>query len=262
MHWAPSTQIKVRGYAAEETRPPTAFLNVKELLYRSPPSPNYGRANTPNQQVLYAGNNTRTVFDEIGAMVGDLVHIVAIRAQGGKTFPCTVVGEYQSIMNSGRSLTRCYDNEKKVAEICFTNQARANELLCIDGFLSEAFRRQTVFDCEYQITAKFAELASHFGPSGVVYESVQSPYALNLALPARLFNANCEAIYTELHRIDDYFGFGAYRSTLVKRTNKILPDGTIDLIGASEIPFHQDIRSGFSVPPDVAGWRVNSSTSI
>ena len=80
------------------------FSNLSDLIYPTPPKPQYGRANLPGGQTLYAAVNKNIVLDEIGAMAGDYVQVIGVRVRSDKTLPIVLIGEYQSVLNSGRSL--------------------------------------------------------------------------------------------------------------------------------------------------------------
>ena len=235
-------------------RTPQGFSNLSELIYPSPAGQHYGRAHVPGAQVLYASANKRIVLDEIGAMAGDYVQVIGLRARSGMSLPFAIVGEYQSVLNSGRPLFAGRGSVEAIQSLFQTDPANVQAMLYVDSFLAEVYRREAARPWEYMITALFAEQVNKT-IGGVLYESVQTVGGMNAAIPALLFDSSCEVLFTELLRVDRYYGFGVYDTTHLNWTNAFLSDGAIDWEGKTSFAFDWSMDGGINISPGTTGWR-------
>lgn len=80
------------------------FENLHDLIYPPADKVTFGRANLPNKPAMYASWNTATAVAEVAAQPGDLIQVIGIRRQRLKPFSSLLIGEMQSVYNSGRWL--------------------------------------------------------------------------------------------------------------------------------------------------------------
>lgn len=205
---------------------PGGFQSLRDMLYPPTPSSTFGRANLPGERTLYASMNRRTALDEIGASAGEYVQMIGLRIKEKQTVPFVVVGEIESILNTGRSITRNSSTEESVNGRQASDSVRINELLFLDSFLAEAFRKQAPRPHDYMLTATFASKAREkFG--GLIYGSVRMVGGLNVAVDAETFDRSFEVVFTDVCRVNRYFGHSVYDLTFVKGTTAFLEDGSI-----------------------------------
>lgn len=241
-------------HRARRCAPGQSFFDLPEMIY--PPSDRtaIGRANLANKPTLYASANQHTAFDEIGASPGDKIQLIAIRPVPGDPLLTFIVGEYQSIFNSGGSLVKSQKLEQFIGFRIRTSSLEAkNEQLFVDGFLAEAFRRDVKRAHDYLTTAVFSQILFERGLS-ITYPSVETPHGINIGIPKSVFDIRCEVIATQVVEITDYFGYGIYRWKQVAVSNDFDANGKVSwsppLSGDAE-------RTG--VEPASPGWRVNGA---
>ena len=125
--------------------------------------------------------------------------------------------------------------------------------LYIDSFFAESFRRRVERPYEYKTTALFAE--KFLAKGGLMYPSVQSSGGFNIALSADAFDAKFEVIFTELLRIDRFYGFGTYEIKVLKRSCDFGSDGTIHWNSSKQPPLRWNLQEGLRTTERFDGWR-------
>ena len=230
------------------------FSNLQQMVYPPADKVGFGRANLPGVPVLYASWNGITALDEIGAEVGDHIQTIALRPVAGLDLPCHIVGEYQSINNSGGSLVNSRKLEQHVNQLVQGNPLRHMTTLYVDSFLAEAFRRRVARPYDYKITAVYAD-NFHKAEGGFMYPSVQTAGGVNIAIPAEVFDAKFEIISTQIVKIDRCFGYGLYTSKMLKSTCDFNADGTIIWNSSKKLPAQWNLQSGLRASEPFVGWR-------
>lgn len=230
------------------------FSNLQQMVYPPADKVGFGRANLPGVPVLYASWNVITALDEIGAEVGDHIQTIALRPVAGVDLPCHIVGEYQSINNSGGSLVNSRELEQHVNQLLQDNPLRHMTTFYVDSFLAEAFRRRVARPYDYKITAVYAD-NFHKAEGGFMYPSVQTAGGVNIAIPAEVFDAKFEIISTQIFKIDRCFGYGLYRSILLKSTCDFNVDGTVIWNSSKQLPAQWNLQTGLRTSEPFVGWR-------
>lgn len=239
--------------------PEQGFDNIQDVLYRRQ-DVEMNRANFPGSSTFYASWNVSTVLEELRVRPGDVVHLVAARVEPPRTLPCYCVGDFSHVMNSGRSLVNDPNIEREVAQARF-NLTR-EEFYCqwyIDAFLASEFKAERKNSYEYAATAAFAEFMAR-GRGGLMYPSVAQAGAINLAVPATVFDEYFEVLHTHVVRIKKVIEFGIYDVEWIRSSCDFAEDGAIRwnsdrrysaFVGST-------LRSEEIPTPDFRGWRVPS----
>ena len=241
-------------YRARKCGDESGFSNLRQMIYPPADKVGFGRANLPGVPVLYASRNEMTALDEIGAEVGDHIQIIALRPVAGVDLPCHIVGEYQSINNSGGSLVNSRQIEQFVNKLQHDNPLRHMKALYVDSFLSEAFRKRVLRPFDYKITAVYAD-KFHKAEGGFMYPSVQTAGGMNIAVPAEDFDAKFEIILTKILKVDRCFGYGLYTSELPKVSCDFNADGTIVWNSSKQLSAQWNLQVGLQVSQSFIGWR-------
>jgi hypothetical protein len=224
------------------------------MIYPENGSPNFGRANLPHFPVLYASWNIRTVLDEVGAEQGDYIQVIALRPIPGIQIPCHIVGEYQSIINSGGSLINSRNLEQYVNNLLGEHDPNWDRILYVDSFLAEAFRQMVKNPLEYKTTAIFSH-RFYMDAGGIMYPSVESPRGINLAVPAEVFDRHFEVLFTDVYYVERFYGYSVYEVTSVKHSSKFATDGEINWGYEKTMNLGWNVHRGLQLESDVAGWR-------
>ena len=241
-------------YRARKCSQESGFSNLLQMIYPPADKIGFNRANLPGVPVLYASWNVMTVLDEIGAEVDDHIQIVALRPVAGVDLPCHIVGEYQSINNSGGWLVNSRELEQLVNKLQHDDPLRHMKALYVDSFLAEAFRRRVLRPYDYKITAVYAD-KFHKAKGGFMYPSVQTAGGMNIAVPAEDFDAKFEIISAQILKIDRCFGYGLYTSKLLKSTCDFNADGTIIWNSSRQSPAQWNLQVGLRTSQPFVGWR-------
>ena len=229
--------------------------SLTQMIYPGSGGEDFGRANFPRSRVLYASWNMRTVFDEIAVQAGHYVQTIALRPIAGLQVPCHIVGEYQSILNSGGSLINSRILEQAVnRQMHDETDERQEANFYIDSYFAESFRRRVEHTYEYKATAAFAEKL-HKANGGLMYPSVQTAGGINIALPATVFDANFEVMSTEVHRIDTCYGYGLNHTSLLRSSCDFESDGTINWSSHKRRPATWNLQEGVRMSASETGWR-------
>jgi RES domain len=230
------------------------FSDLSRLLYPPDGSPDFGRAQYRGSKVLYASWNDHTALEEIGTTVGDLVQIVHCRVRSPLQLTCQVVGELQFFHASGRSQIRA----GPAAEFLHKERReKPYEFLAsvlFDSVLAETFRKPVKRSYEYKVSAAYAEWYYQSG-GGLIYPSVEHLGAMNLAVPANIFDTKFEVLSTSVFRVIDYVGYGIFNLRLERFSSGFHPDGTIDWSKTTPLPYLLNAFGGAVVDPTHVGWR-------
>lgn len=200
-----------------------------------------------------------TAYDEISALPGDYIQTISIRPVAGVEYPCAVVGEYHSILTSGRSLVNSRLTEQRVASEYEPDGTAHLVPQYIDAFLADIFRRAITKPHEYRLSAIVAHLVT--GKNwGLIYPSFHVAHSMNIAVPMGAFNAAFEVISTAVLQIDRALGYGIYEAKLVKASSTFHRDGTIDWEAENTLLASWNLQEGVRTLEDPAGWRVTAPT--
>lgn len=242
-------------YRARICDGPEGWGNVREMLYPPSGSPSYGRASLPGDKVLYAGWNPRVALDEIHAKKGQFVQIITLRVRAPFEFPCAVVGEHQSIFNSGSSI---YNSEKLVKE--FEERfgllgENTEPQVFVDSVIADIFRTQ-IDNPAHHVTSATISAQVFKKEWGLMYSSVRTTHAVNLAVRANEFDTKFEVLNSDILRISDYHGYGLFSFETIRETAEIKLNGDFDWSSTRTMPASVGERRAMIVPSEFVGWRV------
>lgn len=236
------------------------FPSLHRCIYLPGGSPNLSRANLKNRPVLYAAWNVTTAFDEIRALTGDFVQLIGFNVQPGRVAHCVNLGDIQRRQNSGRSLFDDPHGDSRIAYMLKHDPHRYQQCLYIDSVMAELFRRQVEIPSDHFLTATVAD-AFHRGNISVLYPSVQTMHALNIAIPGCVFDDTFQVLLTEVHHINRNFGDGIHHTTRLKQSTRFATDGTIDWSEWTSLNTWIGKHGAQEPAPGTIGWRVQRRPS-
>lgn len=236
---------------------PSGYSSLHEMIYPPSGCPDFGRAQLPGSSVLYASWNAPTALDEVGAQSGSHVQIIRLRPIEGVDIPCHVVGEYQKFHQSGGSLVNSEKLIGSLAQIQDANPTDFVRSVFIDSFISELFRYPAKRSFEYKITAAYSELL-HLGAGGLIYPSVESLGAMNLAVPARVFDTKFEVVDTKVWTVEEAFGYGIYSLSPLRSSCDFDESGVIRWDSKMRRDFSWTPQTGIRERKHIAGWRKSN----
>lgn len=246
-----SHQMWYRARLCETSK---GYSSLHEMIYPSSGSPDFGRAQLPGSSVLYASWNVPTALDEVGAQPGDHVQLISLRPIANIDVPCHVVGEYQRFFSSGRSWIYSEILANEVAQMQATNFNEFMRCVFIDSVISELFRYQVKRPFEYKITAAYSELL-HLAQGGTIYPSVESFGAINIAIPAKVFDLKFEVVNTEVYKIEEAFGYGLYSLSPLRLSCDFQTSGDINWESKMRRDFQWNPQEGLRERQPSPGWR-------
>jgi hypothetical protein len=217
-------------------------------------SPNYGRASMPREPILYGSLNLWTALDEIDASEGDFVQVVGFNVVPGEKMVAGHIGDLTKCKNSGSTTLGNSPIAMFVREIARLTPIGFHRGAYVDGLLSELFSAQTSKHYDYRITAMFAKSIFDSG-QGLIYPSVRTRHAMNLALHRQLFDANFQILFSQVLQIRHYFGYSTYDLGSKRYSTAFSENGVID--------WQQNMKPSLEVGPydfseapfDLSGWR-------
>jgi len=230
------------------------YSSLHQMIYPSSGSDSFGRAHIPGSSVLYASWNMPTALDEIHAKPGDYVQIINLRPVKGANIPCHIVGEYQKFHSAGSSLINSGTMINALAYEQANNPDEFFRSVFIDSVVSELFRFPVEESLEYKITAAYSDLL-HKNKGGLMYSSVKSFGAINLAVPAEIFDTEFEVVQTIVVRIKEAFGYGLYTSTPLRSSCDFHESGVIKWDSNLKRNFQYTPQAGLRGHEELAGWR-------
>lgn len=121
--------------------------------------------------------------------------------------------------------------------------------------MAELFRKKSDVPNDHLLTATVASTFYRGGLS-VLYPSVRTQHALNLAATASVFDETFQVLLAEVHRIDKYHGHGIYETTRLRQSTKFAPDGTIDWSQWVTLQVRPGACGTPEPAPGTIGWRV------
>ncbi|MDP2715923.1 RES family NAD+ phosphorylase [Rheinheimera sp.] len=231
------------------------FHNVDQMIYPKNGSPSFNRASFPNTKVLYAGWNSRLALEEIGAKAGDLVQLIRLRVKSPVEFPCAIIGEYQAIFNSGRSIINSEKSELAVEESLKMHPAYVLAQAFVDSAIAEIFRSDPIAK-DYFVSATIAEDFILDKAQGLMYPSVRTAHCVNLAVRAEDFDKNFEVLDTMVSKVAGYHGYGLYALEPLAQTCEISADGSFIWDSKREITSTLGRRRDEQISADFVGWRA------
>ena len=206
--------------------------------------------------MLYAAWNVVTALEEIGAAPGDLVQVIALRVRPAIDLPCGIVGEYQSIYNSGGSTINSRKVEQSISNFIFSAPEDVHKLqLYLDSFFAELLKREPKRPEDHLPNVLLAEriLSGH---GGLMYPSVVNAHSMNLAVPADVFDTNFEVMATFTSKIDDYHSYGIFDAQPIDRSSEFSASGDIHWQSRAKPQFSFSLQQGMRFPLEAVGWRV------
>lgn len=195
-----------------------------------------------------------TAISEVGGQKGDLIHLIGIRQQREQTINAAVIGEVQSVYNSGGSLVNSRKSENGLAAMLKTlsDDALLAQVYC-DSYLSEMFRRKIKRPHEYLPSAVFSDIIYNKGLS-LIYGSVENAHAMNISMTACLFSKRMEVVYSCTARVLDCLGYGLNKISIESESSDFDENGQIARLGEAPKIRH-DLAGGIKVDEDFRGWR-------
>ena len=236
--------------------PADGYSNLREMLYPPETSVGYGRANLPKTPVLYASWNALTTLAEVPLIPGDHVQLIAVRPRAGIVVPSAVVGEIAFYHNNGHSLINSVDAKRQSDR--FIHSATPDALtrrLFVDSFLSEQYAKPVKHAIEYRLSAEFANRYTSQGTS-LIYPSVESRGAVNIAVPADRFDRDFEVMETVVYRIESYLGYHYFMTIPVLGSAQFESDGEIDWASSRQATGSHAYSFGVRYNQGQTGWRV------
>lgn len=231
------------------------FDNVKELLYAPNGSKKFGRASLPNQRILYAGWNERVAMEEVNANKGHFVQLIRLRVRAPFQFPCAVVGEYQSVFNSGSSVINSEIIQSFIHKVRDDNIGHFYSQVYIDSVLADIFRRKVVNHEDYMTSAVIADCVTSLG-NGFIFPSVRTSRAVNLAVGAEEFDRYFEVIDCRLMEVLDYHGYGLFALKPHKYTCEMDNEGYFKWSSTAKVPMTRGKYGNALIPPDFPSWHL------
>ncbi len=193
-------------------------------------------------------------MEETSMEVGDVLQVIALRPIEGIEVPCHIVGEYQSVLNSGRSLISSKLTEDAVWKFLNEHPEREALTLLVDSFVAEQYRQVVKHPTEYKFTALYADLVCG-EELGLMYPSVAANHGINLAVSGKMFDAVFEVLFTEVFKIEKYFGYGVYERKLIRASCDFEEDGTIQWNSPKGFVYEFSLGSGMRIDDSFRGWR-------
>ena len=243
--------IWVRSRRCNDDSP---FDNIIDLLYPPAGSPDFGRAQYPGSQIFYASWNLHTALEEIGAMADDLIQVVNLRVREPVELICRVVGELQFFHAAGRSQLRSGPAAEFLHQEMAADPLSFSASVLFNSVMAEIFRLPTKRPHDYKISAAYAEWYFQTG-GGLIFPSVESPGAMNLAVPATVFDAKFEVLDTSVVRVVDYVGYGIYLLKTEHNSSNFADDGSIDWKNSTPVPSTRGPFGNVVIDPKYVGWR-------
>ena len=231
--------------------------NIRECIYHQRPNEihHYGRANYPHEAVFYASWNLFTVLSELQPRPGQFVQIIGARTQKGRALMSHAIGEYTHVFNSGTSQI----NEPTLAHAINTEiGAQPTELvyksLYFDAFMAEQFSQRTKKPHEHMLTAAYARLMFSTN-AAVIYPSVESPAAMNIAVPTSIFDQDFEVLFTEVFLVKSYCGYSLWQLERTKATCEFHEDMAV-WDSTKTLPRSHGAIGDVIYSADIVGWCV------
>ena len=228
-----------------------------ELIYPNTPSKNFGRLNKPGNRVLYAAWNSITALDEVYAKAGGTAWTIHIRPRTNHQVTAILIGALEQVHKSGRFL---YPSQK-TAEHLHHYLAALDPLdrmraIYLDSFIAALFREPG--NKRYKATSALAEkiLAADF--TSIIYPSVQTVTAMNLAVRDAVFNQCFEVVSVQRSIIKSSYGYGLYAQGKAEVSNRFSSAGDIDWSASITAPPEYSLELGFTYPDNAPGWVVQN----
>lgn len=241
-------------YRARKCQNKAGFDNLADCLNPPRGSAEFGRASLPFELVIYSSWNIPTALDEISAMPGEFVQVTAFNAVPGVQTKMAKIGDLQRRANSGRTLFPDLPDDSKFQQWRASNPSTYQRALYIDCLLAEIFTSASTRHVEYRISAKFAATTYTRG-FGLIYPSVRSPHAMNIAHHRSMFDGGCQVLFTQVLEIEEFLGYSIYGFNRLKFSSVFRPDGGIEW-GSVNLPMPNKGAFGAPEPLDnLYGWR-------
>lgn len=248
-------QIWWRARRCDDQKP---YSSLNKMIYPPNGTPDFGRAHLPNVPTLYASWNLPTALSEIGAQPGDMVQVITLRPIEKAEIPCHIVGEFRCYHASGSSLVNSTKTTNHIQTLQHANQEKYLRSIFIDSVISELFRIQAKRPYEYKITATYADLILK-AKGGIMFPSVENDYAINLAVPAAIFDSQFEVLFTEVYEIKETYGFGLYQLKTLHSSREFVENGDINWDSKGTLNYNWHPRSGLIANQPIEGWRKSKS---
>ncbi|MDI1343145.1 MAG: RES domain-containing protein [Pseudolabrys sp.] len=209
------------------------LLNISEFGCAPADNVKLGRCNYAGVPVFYAAFNLSTIFSELRAEPGDLLHVGIAKVRPANELFLTAIGEIDYVRRFGRPLVGDTETLKSINSLLDAGGDIALRSMFVDAYFAEMFAKDSQSGGVYKPTAA---LAAHLfeAKSGVVelegffYPSVAHRGGTNVVLSETAASAKLEWTKFEVHRVVHKFGFGIFGSDIVASTTKFGDDGAID----------------------------------
>ncbi|MDQ8195688.1 RES family NAD+ phosphorylase [Coraliomargarita sp. SDUM461004] len=207
----------------------SGYQNVKELE-APPPSmiTKPGRINNCGESVFYGSFNKHAVFEEIKASEGCYVHIAGFKIK--EEIRCGLVGEYYKVHRSGKSSISDEAGALINRILSGIPHKKGIGFILIDAILSEILAKKNASAEGYLYTRALGRQLLEKLPDidGLVYPSVASSHAMNLALNVDAARSKLELSGNSVLKIVKRYEYGIYDYELIRNASGHYQDGTIN----------------------------------
>ncbi len=190
------------------------YNEYHEIIHRSVDDTMRGRANLPNQPMLYASRNMLVALNEMSVAPDEHVQVLAFRVRkNADALKAFAIGDVEAIHNSGRSNHLGRSGVDKYEREMRKDLWRSLSSLLVDSAFRELFEKKQNESMDYIVTSNIADLMLlGSGHDSFLYPSVRRNLGTNIAIQASAFADKCEMVYSAIERAD-YVGLGYYAKT-------------------------------------------------
>lgn len=209
---------------------PEGFSNISEVHYPPPHITKAGRLNEPGEPMLYVSFNTFTAMKEVDAKVGEYLQIIGYSMAKHRPIRSLILGEFTNV-HKRRQSNLPGDVSTKLNEILNKMTFEPGlSFIFMDAFLSGILADPKMADLDYIHSRILGSLLfeKYPGIQAIHYPSVALEGAMNLAIKPEVADNALRFSGTSVLRIDNLFDYDLYRFSVVRNSQVIHHDGSID----------------------------------
>lgn len=205
------------------------YSNIAELHYPPCEITNAGRLNAPGSPLLYTSLNKFSTFAEVGAAIGDYVHLVGCTLNPNLRLKCAIVGEVFNIHRSGRATLSDHLTTELNRILVNSDYRAARSWVLLDAFFATLLADPAASQTQYLHSRTAAELIFEQRPNvdAIWYPGVALQNGVNLAIRPSAADKLLSSSVSFVLRIDRLYDYGIYDFTMLHHTDKFDSDGTI-----------------------------------
>lgn len=204
------------------------FDNARDMWCPPAQKAAIGRLNNSGQQTLYLSGHIETALCEIGAQVGDYVHLAGFRVLADRQLHVAAIGELMHVQKLGYMRSVGADPGNTLARIL--NGYDYEEALAIvtaDAFLAHVLSDPLAREKNYLHTRMIWHLALMRTRSiGLFYPSVRNHLGLNLAVKGPAASGIFHGVSSVLVKVKRELRFGYFDFDVVKTAIGETDNGT------------------------------------